>query len=84
MRKKIRDLRKFPMTNPRWTHEIRKSFGMISRHGSLSAALKAKTRNETETKRYNAETDPAKRVSGLSSVWLDEPTILVNLNSEGA
>ena len=72
------------MTNPRWTHELRKSFGMISRHGSLSTALKAKTRNETETKRYNAETEPGKRVDGLSSVWLDEPTILVDLNREGA
>ena len=72
------------MTDPRWTHELRKSFGMISRHGSLSAALKAKTRNETETTRYNAETDPAKRVDGLSSVWLDEPTILVDLNRESA
>ncbi len=64
-----------------WRAELRKSFGLISRHYTLEAAIKAKARNEAETKRYQAEAkaNPSKRKSGTFNVWLDEPTILVDL-----
>ena len=62
-----------------WTHELRKSFGLISRHRSLAAALKAKAHNEAETRHYNAVSNPKKQVDGLRSVFLNEPTIIVTL-----